>query len=378
MIKTYLNAKILAIKRRLHILIFNDFNPYPKVPANLYFSPSYIVDNNKYKNQKFKYKNSNKNNDKIWRINSRNKIKQLLSISSNLYCKNVLDINIKIKKGYTRKRIYLEFSKNRHAPIDIITKNNINKFKGVIICMQGTNSGAHLNLGEIKMPADVFKVKNGSSLAMQAAEFGFIAVSFERIGFGERREIKLQNRNLSPTIDFSFHSLLYGNSSLGETVAEIAVLVKWLKKKYSSKYKIWLKGYSSAGTTAIAAAASDDNIDGIAVGGCVGLANETILKRGATGYNDIPSLLKWFDQDVMISLISPRPCIIVAGISDHIWPYKFAEKALKVPKIIYNSDKSDNNLVLLKGNKGHTYYPDIIWPKIIDIFKNNRNKKYNG
>ena len=74
---------------------------------------------------------------------------------------------------------------------------------------------------------------------------------------------------------------------------------------------------------AIAAAASDDNIDGIAVGGCVGLANETILKRGTTGYNDIPSLLKWFDQDVMISLISPRPCIIVAGISDHIWPYKF-------------------------------------------------------
>ena len=133
-----------------------------------------------------------------------------------------------------------------------------------------------------------------------------------------------------------------------ETVAEIAVLVKWLKKKYSSKYKIWLKGYSSAGTTAIAAAASDDNIDGIAVGGCVGLANETILKRGTTGYNDIPSLLKWFDQDVMISLISPRPCIIVAGTSDHIWPYKFAEKALKVPKIIYNSDKSDNNLVLLK------------------------------
>ncbi|MFP6778891.1 MAG: hypothetical protein VB916_01240, partial [Alphaproteobacteria bacterium] len=159
-----------------------------------------------------------------------------------------------------------------------------------------------------------------------------------------------------------------GNSSLGETVAEITALVKWLKKKYSSKYKIWLKGYSSAGTTAIAAAASNDNIDGIAIGGCVGLANETILKRGATGYNDIPSLLKWFDQDVMISLISPRPCIIVAGISDHIWPYKFAEKALKVPKIIYNSDKSDNNLVLLKGNKGHTYYPDVIWPKIIDIF----------
>jgi len=375
--KAYLKAKLLAIKRRIHILIFNEFDPYPKIPNNLYFSPSYIIDNHKYNNQKLKYKNSNSKNN-IWKINSRNKIKELLSINSKLYCKDILNKNIKIKKGYTRKRIYLEFSKYRHAPIDIITKNNIKKYKGIIICMQGTNSGAHLNLGEIKMPSDVFKVKNGASLALQAAEFGFIAVSFERIGFGERRERKLEKKNFSPTIDFSFHSLLYGNNSLGETIAEISVLVKWLKNKYSSKYKIWLKGYSSAGTTAIAAAATDTNIDGIAVGGCVGLANDTILKRGATGYNDIPYLLNWFDQDVMIALISPRPCIIVAGILDHIWPYRFAVKALKTARIIYQNDKSDNNLLLLKANGGHQYYPNIIWPKIIYLFKNNRMKNNNG
>ena len=89
----------------------------------------------------------------------------------------------------------------------------------------------------------------------------------------EREEKKILNkRNCSPTIDFSFHSLLYGNTSLGETVAEISVLIKWLKNIYSSKYKIWLKGYSAAGTTCIAVAAIDKNVDGIAIGGCVGLA----------------------------------------------------------------------------------------------------------
>ncbi len=110
MIKTFLKAKILAIKRRLHILILNDFNPYPKVPNNLYFSPSYIVDNNKYKNQKLKFKNSNLSNDKIWRINSRKKIRELLSTNSKLYCKNVLDNNIKLK-SYTRKEFFLNFLK---------------------------------------------------------------------------------------------------------------------------------------------------------------------------------------------------------------------------------------------------------------------------
>ena len=57
-------------------------------------------------------------------------------------------------------------------------------------------------------------------------------------------------------------------------------IIKWLKKIYSSKYKIWLKGYSAAGTTCIAVAAIDKNVDGIAIGGCVGLASQTILKRG--------------------------------------------------------------------------------------------------
>ena len=65
-----------------------------------------------------------------------------------------------IKKGYSRTRIYLEFSKHRHAPIDIITNNKFTKFKGLIVCMQGTNSGAHLSLGEVKMPADIYKITN--------------------------------------------------------------------------------------------------------------------------------------------------------------------------------------------------------------------------
>jgi len=367
LIKLYFKAKILALKRRLHILIFKEFNPYPNIPNNIYLSPSSIIDNHKYTDQKLKYKKSNLNTDK-WKNNSRTKLRELISYNDKLYCKEILNQNINFNKGYTRKRIYIEFSKFRNAPIDIITKDNVKKYKGIIICMQGTNSGAHLNLEEIRMPSDIFKVKNGSGLAIQAAEHGFIAVSFERIGFGERRELKLQKRNLTPEIDFSFHSLLYGKTMLGETVSELSVLVKWLKRRYRNKYKIWLKGYSAAGTTAIAAAAIDKNIDGIAVGGCVGLANQTILKRGATGYNHIPSLLNWFDQDVMISLISPRPCIVVAGEKDHIWPYKFAIKALKTPKVIYKKDKSGKNLLLIKAKGGHNYYPNLLWPKIKGFF----------
>ena len=362
----FIRAKLLAVKRRLYLLIYKEFNPYPNVFDNIYLSPSEIInDNIKFIDKKLDYLHNNKTNN-LWKNKARNKLLELLSINNNLYCKEKYNSEETIKTGYSRKRIYLEFAKHRHAPIDIITRDTVSNFKGIILCMQGSNSGAHLSLGEIKMPADVYKVAKGSSLALQAADEGFIAVSYERIGFGERREKKLNKANIAPNIDFSFHSILMGSTSLGETVSEVMLIVKWLKNKYN--LDLWLKGYSEAGTVSIVSAAIDKNINGIAIGGCVGLTNDTLLKRGASGLNAIPNLLNWFDQDSIISLISPRPCIIVAGIKDHIYPYKYAIKTLTLPKIIYKKDRVEDNLILIKGNKGHTYYPNLMWPKILTFF----------
>ena len=362
----FIRAKLLAVKRRLYLLIYKEFNPYPNVFDNIYLSPSEIInDNIKFIDKKLDYLHNNKTNN-LWKNKARNKLLELLSINNNLYCKEKYNSEETIKTGYSRKRIYLEFAKHRHAPIDIITRDTVSNFKGIILFMQGSNSGAHLSLGEIKMPADVYKVAKGSSLALQAADEGFIAVSYERIGFGERREKKLNKANIAPNIDFSFHSILMGSTSLGETVSEVMLIVKWLKNKYN--LDLWLKGYSEAGTVSIVAAAIDKNINGIAIGGCVGLTNDTLLKRGASGLNAIPNLLNWFDQDSIISLISPRPCIIVAGIKDHIYPYKYAIKTLTLPKIIYKKDRVEDNLILIKGNKGHTYYPNLMWPKILTFF----------
>ena len=262
----YGRAKLLAAKRRLNLLLYKEFDPYPKVLDNIYLSPSDIInDNKKFIDKKLNYQ-FNSATTNLWKNKARNKLLELLSINNNLYCKEKFSSEKIIKQEYIRKRIYLEFSKFRHTPVDIITKNDVSNFKGIILCMQGSNSGAHLNLGEIRMPADVYKVANGSSLALQAADEGFIAVSYERIGFGERRERKLKKPNLPPNIDFSFHSLLMGSTSLGETVLEISLIVKWLKHKYK-KSNLWIKGYSEAGTVSIVAAAIDKNINGIGIGG---------------------------------------------------------------------------------------------------------------
>lgn len=364
----YIEAKYLAIKRRIHIFIYGKFDPYPKVQEKFKLSPNMIIENY-YREKQHNLIIDNYSNYSKWKIKSRKKLIELLKIKNDLYCKEISTQNIKINNELLRKKIYIEFAKNRQAPIDIITDRNRTSFKGIIICMQGTNSGAHLNIGKKLMPADVYKLNNKSDIAIQAAKFGFIAVSFERIGFGERREQNLKKANTSPTLDISMHFLMNGKTLLGETVNEILTLSKWLSKRFNNT-NIWLKGYSAAGTAAITAAAVDEkNIKGIAVGGCVGPIFETLLKRGSTGYNDIPEIVNYFDFDTIISLISPRPCIIVAGKHDHIWPHKLAIKVINKAKKVFNEDNANDKLILLKGLKGHTYYPELLWPQILKYFK---------
>ena len=43
-IKIFLAAKTLAIKRRLSILLFGNFDPYPKIYKNYKLYPSMIVE----------------------------------------------------------------------------------------------------------------------------------------------------------------------------------------------------------------------------------------------------------------------------------------------------------------------------------------------
>ena len=79
-------------------------------------------------------------------------------------------------------------------PINIISKKNLKKPRAIIICLQGSNSGAHLNYDQIILPNDHLKVNLGSGHAIHASLNDCIAVSYERIGYGERREKQIKTK----------------------------------------------------------------------------------------------------------------------------------------------------------------------------------------
>jgi len=169
-------------------------------------------------------------------------------------------------------------------------------------------------------------------------------------------------------MDILLHSLALGKSLLGETVSEIYVISKYFKNYYN--LPLWLVGYSSAGSVATVAGALFSNlVNGICVGGCIGSFKKTIIKRGATAHLEIKDCIKWFDQDTLIQLMAPRPCIMIAGDKDHIWPYSGATIIYEKSKKIYNLYNAENFLQLIKAIGVHTYYPKLMWRSINSYIK---------
>lgn len=296
------------------------------------------------------------------------RLRQLLRLPFSVEPATVIEERtMPVAEGYRRRRVYLHVGAGADAPVDIVTRDGVEPGAGkapVIVCMQGTNSGAHLNLGEVRQPADVYKVAQGSALALQAADMGCVAVSFERACFGERRERVLAAGPGGATVDAAFHCLNLGQTLLGQTVVELEALRQWIGAEVAPGSPIYLAGYSAAGTAAIAAAGAFPEFAGIAVGGCVGFMRDTILERRATGYNDVPGILEWFEFDALLALVAPRPCLVVAGINDHIWPFAGAEKVVSSARLAWQAMDAEDALRLVKAPGGHTYYPELMWPSV--------------
>ena len=308
--------------------------------------------------------------DRASRAEARAKLRSLLKMEQ-LNCKVIAVGEICEKDGFLIERTYLSFGPKQQCPIDIITYDQFKeKPKPLIICMQGYNSGAHLSLGRIIEPYDVYKVASGSSIALDAARLGFRVISYERPCFGERRETKLHKPIPNPTIDASFSALMVGETLLGQTISEVSSLITWANQRFGClKLGTYISGYSAAGITAIFASAVDERIDGIAVGGCIGQFRDTVMKRGTNGYLAIPDLLKFFEFDVIMGLIAPRIFVAISGTDDHIFPFRGAEQCFVSARRMFRCQGAESAVSHIQGDRGHTYYPEKLWPTFVDTIK---------
>ena len=97
-----------------------------------------------------------------------------------------------------------------------------------MLCLQGTNSGAHLSWAEARMPPDPVKIASGLDFAHQAVARGYAAVCIEQRCFGLRREQELDRASADPCVDAFHHALLFGRTLLGDRVGDVLRVIDWL------------------------------------------------------------------------------------------------------------------------------------------------------
>ncbi len=363
-----IHAKLLAIKRRLLIRFGRGFDPYPVPPEGIELSPS-IGHFNDYELAPLalSWTQHSKGDVLDWQKSARAKLAELCgytrqanatAASSPKQC----DINSELQ----HRQFYLRLRGGSGIPVSILRRADTMEALPVMICLQGTNSGAHLSWGEARMPADPIKIAAGADYARQAVAQGYAAVCIEQTAFGERRETLLPQASRDPCIDTAGHALLLGRTLLGERASDVSSVIDWLETESSTlsldTTRIEIMGSSSGGSTAIIAAALDDRIGSVLASGCVGFIRDTIAKRGnASGQNIIPGILNWLEFDDIVGLIAPRPFLVVSGETDHIWPHAGAQRVIDNARHIYEAHNAGRAVEAVPAPGGHRFYPDIAW-----------------
>lgn len=243
-----------------------------------------------------------------------------------------------------------------------------------MICLQGTNTGAHLSWGEVRFPDDANKQARGYDIAIQAAERNYLAIAVEQSCFGERGERQIVPRSAASCIDATLHAMLLGRSLLGERCSDVSAVVDWLiahrEDLLIDPARIHIIGHSSGGTTAMFSAALDTRISAVLACGCVGFIRNTIgRRRDDNGQGVIPGILNWMETADVVGLIAPRPFVTVAGDIDHIWPSSGAEVVTAEAKLIYAALGAADRIECVSAPGGHSFRPDLSWRAFLDMAK---------
>lgn len=363
-----LHARLLAVKSRLSMRFKGGYDPYPPAPDGVVLNPSttHFLD---YDIAALALSWTKHSNEPVgaWQENARSKLAELCG-----YTREATPISAQTATiddtapDFQRRHFYLRIRQGSDVPVSILRRRDTNGPLPIMICLQGTNSGAHLSWGESRMPADPIKIASGADYARQAVAHGYAAVCIEQSAFGERRERLLPQASRDPCIDSANHALLLGRTLLGERASDVSSVIDYLVSEADAlslnASQIAIMGSSSGGSTAVYAAALDNRIGSVLASGCVGFIRETIARRGNTsGQNIVPGILNWLEFDDILGLIAPRPLLVVSGDLDHIWPYAGAAQVVDSARQIYEKFNAGSAIEAVSAPGGHQFYPDIAW-----------------
>lgn len=365
----------MAAQRRAMTLLGRPSDPYPPTGSSLCLSPSqsHWAELSTIRPQ-LSHASAMRGDIGAWQREARAKLVTLTGYGASTAIPEELTRDATaLSGGYHRTSHYLRVAPSRDVPVHVITRPESKPPQRVMVCLQGTNSGAHLAWGEVRRPADYERLARGADIALQAAAHGWLAVVVEQSCFGERQEKQLVKRSADPCIDAANHALLLGQTLIGERASDVSAVFNWLyagaEPKAPRGSPTVLLGHSSGGSAALLATALDPRFNGVVASGCVGYWRDTIMRRAdGGGQNIIPGILHWLEMDDVVGLCAPRPTLMVSGTDDHIWPASGMVAVADSTVAVFAAVGAKEWIRTISVEGGHRFYPDETWRGVAELF----------
>ena len=83
--------------------------------------------------------------------------------------------------------------------------------------------------------------------------------------------------------------------------------------------------------------------------------------------NYVPGIRKYFNMGDIGCLIAPRKLIVTCGIYDNIFPLKGVEESFSIIELAYRTIGFEENCRLVKGDGGHQFFPEEVWPVVREL-----------
>lgn len=282
----------------------------------------------------------------------RNRLRKLLGIPLNNFLLQAKIIERKIEKDYICEEIMYLSKSGEVIPATLRIPQKVHFPCPAILCL-------HEHTGGCKGGRETVEY-----FSKELTEIGYITFAFDSKCFGERRnkeydniEDDWQNNVFWSERVVAMNAILKGETLLGYMLGDIIMAVDYLRtrKEVDSK-RVGSIGHSMGGILTWWAMALDNRIKA-GVASCAVSSYKEILNKNQVHalFMYVPGLLKAGDVPQIISLIAPRPFLMLNAERDASFPLEGLKEVYSEGRKAYKIFSAENRLkkIILQG--GHKF-----------------------
>ncbi len=279
--------------------------------------------------RKDSFKGKNKDEFVSWKDKTRNTLKELIGLDRMEDCtlKSIIEERVVLDNGITREKVIIQVEPDVWMPMYILIPDGCknNKQAKCYIAPCGHMGGGKYSIAgvddnpKVKEMIDFFNYDYG----LQVAKQGYVVFCPDARGFGERRDILIQDDE--DFVKNSCFNLAHMAEPLGMTIIgmqtwDLMRLLDYIEERDEwDSTSVGCIGFSGGGMQALWLSALDERIKKVIISGYMyGYRDSLLILNNNCSCNYVPHLWEHYDCGDIGALIAPRPLIIQSCKDDHL------------------------------------------------------------